>query len=467
MLLKKILNSRWTYYGAALALALVAVWTQVKVHLPTRPSGTLADLNALRQRNDVNVVFILIDTLRADRLSSYGYGRPTSPFMDEIARRGVRFAHAESQSSWTKCSMASIWTTLVPPRSGITRVEDAIPDQVELPAEHLRAAGFRTGGIWRNAWVGSNFNFGQGFELYIRPTPSERTDRMELRRRNPSVAAIAGTDEDATFSAVQFIEAHQSERFFLYVHYMDVHQYVYDQVAADLKFGSGLSDSYDSAINWVDRNVAAIGQALDEHQLTRKTLVVIAADHGEGFTEHGEGHARTLYSEVTHVPLILSLPFRLEPGVVVDSQVRNVDIWPTVFDLLGVPFSGPTDGRSLVPLIEASADGKPAPASEVAVAYLDQTWGQEKEPSAPIVSVQRDGKRLIVGTKPARLNLYDHATDPTEQKSVADQQPEVVAELRAQADALLASTPPWGQSPQIQLDAFYREQLKALGYVVK
>jgi len=175
-----------------------------------------------------------------------------------------------------------------------------------------RGAGFYTGGIWRNGWVGSNFGFNQGFDLYVRPIPNNSREEMELRRRNPGVGVVAGTDEDGTLSAIEFLDAHRQDRFFLYVHYMDVHQYVYDQTAAELRFGNGLSDAYDSAINWVDRNIGWLIHEIEKRNLFRKTIVVVSADHGEGFTEHGGGHARTLYGELPHVPWIIALPFRLD-----------------------------------------------------------------------------------------------------------------------------------------------------------
>jgi len=468
-LLKRVLRSSWLYYSLAALLLLIAVYTHVKVRFPSRPSGSVADLMKLHERSDLNVVFILIDTLRADRLSGYGYARPTSPWMDDLARHGVRFANAQSQSSWTKCSMGSLWTTLYPPRSGITAVEDVVPDAAVMPAERLRSAGFETAGIWRNSWVASNFGFNRGFDLYIKPVPGQIQEKMELSRRNPGVGALTGTDEDATMSGVEFIRTHAKVRFFLYLHYMDVHQYVFDQSAADLKFGNGLSDSYDSAIHWVDRNVGRMLQELDALDITRKTIVVIASDHGEGFSVHGEGHARTLYGEVTHVPLILSLPFRLKEGVVVEPQVQNVDIWPTLFELLGIEFSGPTDGRSTVPLIEAAASDPPRKDEPgiPAFAYLDRTWGQEKAAHAPLVSVQKGDYRLILGSNPESLQLFDTASDPIEQKNIADQHPDVVAELQPQVSTLMTSTPQWGASPQIKLDEMYREQLRALGYIVK
>ena len=147
-----------------------------------RPVGSAADIEALAQRDDLNVLFILVDTLRAHRLGTYGYERDTSPTVDALAGSGARFASHLSQSSWTKCSMASMWTALYPARSRITRYEDALPETAVLPAEILQEAGFRTTGVYRNGWVAPNFGFGQGFEVYERPVP--RTVPAGVRRDN-------------------------------------------------------------------------------------------------------------------------------------------------------------------------------------------------------------------------------------------------------------------------------------------
>ncbi|MGH7337529.1 MAG: sulfatase-like hydrolase/transferase, partial [Myxococcota bacterium] len=114
------------------------------------------------------MLFVLIDTLRADRLRTYGYPRPTSPIFDVLAAAGVRFAHHTAQSSWTKCSMASLWTALHPARTGVTRFEHVLSPEARLPAEIFREAGFHTAGIWRNGWVEGYFGFDQGFEVYTR-----------------------------------------------------------------------------------------------------------------------------------------------------------------------------------------------------------------------------------------------------------------------------------------------------------
>ena len=99
--------------------------TQIEIRRNPRPLGDATDIEELHERSDLNLLFILIDTLRADRLGAYGYERDTSPTIDALAADGVRFAQQLSQSSWTKCSMASLWTGLYPARTGVTRAPHA------------------------------------------------------------------------------------------------------------------------------------------------------------------------------------------------------------------------------------------------------------------------------------------------------------------------------------------------------
>ena len=466
-MLRRLLDSPWTYFVLAGVLLMVAVLSQVQIRIPSRPEGSVEDVARLRERDDLNVIFILIDTLRADRLGAYGYRRPTTPIMDDLASRGIRFAHAEAQSSWTKCSMASLWSGVYPPRTGITRFNDAVPEKALLPAEILRAAGFRTGGIWRNGWVAPNFGFQQGFETYIRPQAQRLPERVQPR---PG-ATLEGSDEDVTYSAIEFLKAHGHERFFLYLHYMDVHQYVYDGSAAELAFGTSYSDHYDSAIHWVDRNVGELMLALEDSGLFKKTIVVIGSDHGEAFYEHGfEGHARNLYREVTEVPLIFALPFRLEKELVVEPLVRNVDVWPTLLDMLGLPPLEDADGRSLLPLVEAAARGEPDPDGErTSISFLERSWGwpQQRE-RMPIVAYHKDGKRLIFhGFAQKQIELFDHEADPREQRDLAKSAPEeVVAEMKTAVEAHLGRPEIWGAAPQVEVDDMYKAQLRALGYAL-
>ena len=171
--MKLVFDTRIARAFSALMLVLLAMSTSCQdvggdsPHL--WPEGNAEDIEALSTRDDVNVLFILVDTLRADRMSAYGYERATSPTLANLSRMGVRFDRHLSQSSWTKASMASLWTSHIPPRTGVVEYDDVIPDEAPMPAEILAANGFRTIGLFRNGWVEPRFGFAQGFEVYTKP----------------------------------------------------------------------------------------------------------------------------------------------------------------------------------------------------------------------------------------------------------------------------------------------------------
>jgi arylsulfatase A-like enzyme len=433
-----------------------------------RPRGTLEDLLALRERSDLNVLFILVDTLRADRLGVYGYERDTSPNLDALAASGIRFAQQISQSSWTKCSMASLWTALYPIRTRVMRAYDVLAAEARMPAEVFQAAGFRTAGIWRNGWIAPNFGFSQGFEIYLSPR-SRRSAEARMQRLEKPNFALDGDDADILNSALEFLRAHGHERWFLYLHMMDVHQYAYSEDTA--LFGTSYSDAYDNAIRWVDSLLGHLFAELVQRGLRERTVIVFSSDHGEAFGEHdGEGHARNVYGEVTQTPLILSLPFRLEPGIVVEARSQNVDLWPTLLELVGLPPLPDVDGRSLVPQILAAAGGEAGPdADGLAFAQIDQTWGRGQARPRPMVAVNQGRWRLIYrAVTPERSELFDKWEDPREQRDLTEEHPEVIEDLSDKASAYLRSPPPpWGEgTTTIEIDEMQMNQLRALGYGV-
>ena len=470
-MLRKIIDSPWLYFSLAGLLLVGAVVSQVEFGPRERPIGSVEDLDTLSEREDLNVVFVVIDMLRSDRLSSYGYQRVTSPTMDELAATGIRFAHTESQSSWTKSSMASLWTAMYPERTGVQRFFHALPDEALMPAEIMKQAGFATGGVWRNGWVANNFGFGQGFDLYIRPTRSRPVERV--KRHNPSAHALQGTDMDATESAIEFMQVFKDRRFFLYIHYMDIHQYLYADISPD--FGTSFSDIYDSSIFWTDHNVRTLMDAIRDLQLADKTMVVLVSDHGEAFFEHGlEGHARNLYREVLEVPFIIVPPFVIEGGIVVDTRVANVDIWPTLLDLLGLQMPPGAEGQSLVPRIREASEGREVVAGDdgetdrPVFSQLDRSWGKVGADSRSRVSMVKGKYRMNYwANEPDDVLLFDRSQDPAERNNIAADHPEVVAELRVEIEEFLGKPKTqWEAAPEVELDEMRVQQLRALGYVI-
>jgi arylsulfatase A-like enzyme len=469
---KHVLAQRWPWFVAAAVIVAAFVGFVLSLRSSAawdnRPRGGVAEIETLRERKDVNVLFILIDTLRAERLGSYGSTRDTAPLLDHLAHTGVRFAHHLAQSTWTKSSMASIWTGLYPTRTGINRYDDVIPEVAQMPAEVLRDAGFRTFGLWRNGWVSPTFGFDQGFDVYQRPIATPLPPNV--RRENPTLNE-RGTDQSLIEAAIEFMRVSGQQRWFLYLHLMDLHEYIYDAESA--LFGSSHSDIYDNSIRWTDDSLGFLLAALGELGLLDRTIIVIVSDHGEAFLERGvEGHARDVYRETTEVPFILALPFRLAPGIVVKTRTQNVDVWPTLYDLLGVEAPKRVDGRSLVPEIVAAAEGKPSPGGEQqAYADLDQTWAERDLASLPTIAVVDGPFRYVrvnrADGEPAIEHLFDARSDPRELQNRAESEKETFERLRKAADAYAAKKPDWGEAPTREIDELELNLLRALGYKVQ
>jgi len=468
----QLLTQRWPWFAAASVIAVAFLSTFVEIRLPgdwdSRPRGTAENIAQLRDRDDLNVLFLVVDTLRAERLGSYGYHRDTSPVLDRRAHSGVRFARHLAQATWTKASMVSLWTGLYPVGTGVTSYDNVIPDSAQMPAELLREAGFQTIGLWRNGWVSPTFGFDQGFDVYQRPAATVLPPN--LRRENPTLTD-RGTDETLIDVTREFLRVSDQQRWFLYLHLMDVHEYIYDAESA--LFGSSHSDIYDNSIRWTDGSIGLLLEILSELGQLDNTLIAITSDHGEAFLERGyEGHAREVYRETTEVPFLLSFPFRLEPGVVVETRTQNVDVWPTIFDLLGLEPPEGIDGRSRLPDILSSASGQPPDeGSRIAIADLNRNWGRRNTEPSPAIAVV-DGALRYVRMEEKDGNrrteqLFDSSNDPRELRDLAAERPEELARLRALANDYYATKPAWDEAPKREISELELNLLRALGYKIE
>lgn len=459
------------YVGLALALAVVFIATQFRVRPDQRPLGTSEDLLNLASRDDLNVIFILVDTLRADRLGIHGYERATSPAIDRLAQTGIRFERHHSQSSWTKTSMASLWTSMYPHRNGILRYDHALPEAALLPAEIFKEEGFITAGIWRNGWVAPTFGFHQGFETYHRPAPGAPIYFNRRTSTNPN-AKISGSDMEATDGAIEFLRANGQDQFFLYIHYMDAHQYLSDEESA--LFGTSYSDLYDNSIHWTDRHIAALMQALEKTGVRDRTVVVLTSDHGEAFQEHGsEGHAKDLFREVVHVPWIISLPFSLESEIVIPTISEAVDVWPTLFDLLGFPGREEVDGRSRLPEIMLAAGLPPERAPDVTplFAQLDRSWGRAEAEANSLVALTTPNSRFMMALDREDSRLFFQTdSDPLEKENLLTSGGhESASSVEAELNSYLERpAPAWADEVgRVELDDLQKGQLRAIGYAIE
>jgi arylsulfatase A-like enzyme len=432
------------------------------------------------QRPDVLV--LLVDALRADHVGTYVYARPTTPAIDALARDGIVFEQAVSQSTFTKTSIASLFTGLNPYRHGVYRgsqrenpvkvTSDVLPRRLMTVAEVLRDHGYLTAAWVQNSHLRGFMGFAQGFVAYRdQQGPVER-----ISRRVEHFLALAG----------------RRLPFFVYAHFIDLHDPYrppppYDAMfgapagadaayagvdlaewgayLADLREGkrrlepaqvARLEALYDGQLRRLDDRVGLLLARLKRLGLYDSTLIVLTSDHGDGFLEHGFiSHSTTPYEELVRVPLIVKLPAGRAAGSRVAPQVRLIDVMPTVLDASGVREELPLDGCSLLPLLRPAAE-------------------QPVECAVAVVEIAEDGDTPTVALRTARAKfirragkpdeLYDLAADPRETRNLAGTGlAEEVVFARLAAD--IAQRRRQAVSEQVTLDQRLIRELKALGYL--
>jgi arylsulfatase A-like enzyme/HEAT repeat protein len=358
--------------------------------LPPLPDGP--------RRPEADVLLITIDALRADHVGAYGYKRATTPNIDRLTAGGVRFARAYSQAPHTSFSVASMLTGKYFP----TLARLAPGESHEPIAAVLRTYGWKTAAFYPPAvfyvdaaktkvYAATNFSF-----EYV------KFEYIDAQRRVDQV--------------LDYYDTVEPKKSFVWIHFFEPHEPY--ETHPGFSFGGGDMDRYDSEIAYTD---AAVGRLVAEARKRRPgTIVVIAADHGEEFDEHGgRYHGSTLYEEQLHVPLVVSIP-GVTPGVVTD-QVELIDVTPTVLNLLDIPVPARMRGTDLGPWLATP----PAPAARLPPAFA------EVEDRRMVV--WRDEK-LICDLHWGFCAYYDLHVDPRETHNLAEEQPERAAAMRALLD---------------------------------
>ena len=376
--------------------------------------------------NTPNVLIISIESLRWDHLGIAGYSRPVSPNIDALASHGVYFRHAYAQSSWTRPSVASTFTSTYQsthqvygePKDGRNRKanrkvgdKSRIPDPFVTLAESFDRRGYRCVGWTGNPQLWEGFGFGRGFDQYQASGISDREALAKLEQ------VIRSAEETPFFAFVHFVAAHQPYRpqrpFQFYdehpqgtaitpENYKDIQQGRIVLSEADLAHNIAL---YDGAIQQVDTHVGAIVATLDEAGVAEETILIVMADHGEEFLDHGSvTHGHTLYDELIRVPLILAGPGIAE-DVTIDAPVQNIDLFPTLLQIALNEEAPDLQGNSLAPLLGGNPVAEPRPVFSE---------------SGDLHSVRDGNWKYIFDSKSDARELYDLATDPYERENRAD-----------------------------------------------
>jgi arylsulfatase A-like enzyme/tetratricopeptide (TPR) repeat protein len=399
-----------------------------------------------------NIALIVVDTLRPDWTTAYGDPRGTSPELARWAAHGVVFERVRAQSSWTKVSVASMMTSLWPADHGVREVRDALGDPAETLAEQFQGAGYSTYGVQSNGWLAATFGFHQGFDRYVFPRGANV----------PWMKSMVWPHADNVYlEAERLLDAHDSsEPFFLYLHFMDVHEYA--APAEFQKFGTDSAGAYRAAIRWIDHVLERLRVKLAAMDQLENTVMVLAGDHGETFGEDRRwGHARNARTPALRVPLVIRLPDIARPLRIPDP-VRNLDLAPTLLDLAGISIPQSFEGESLLPLIES--DPSVAPRDHASYASLPALLFRDAVLQESVSTGDWSFARDL--DAPHREYLFDLRVDPDEEVDLIEIEPEAVDRLRPLLDAYQQRTSvPGAVRSGIRIDPQIADKLRALGYL--
>lgn len=390
-----------------------------------------------------HVLFITLDTVRADRLGSYGYAPANTPALDALAGSGIRFDQAYAHAPMTLPSHVSLFTGMYPASSQV-RINGAVGLGGNIPtlAEMFREQGYRTGAFVASDVLHSSFGLDRGFDVYDDDLAGEDgTARAERRA------------DEVLDAALDWLGRESDRPFFAWVHFYDAHKpYTPPEEFA------GQATAYDGEIAFVDSQVGRLLEWLDASGLRDRTLIVAAGDHGEGLGDHGEKtHGIFVYNSTMHVPLIVHYPAALETPRAIASPVELVDVFPTVVGLLGrdLPEQA-VDGRSLARACRSGEEPNGPVFGESEYPRLGFGW------AALRFSIVDEWKYIDA----PQAELYDRRNDPAELHNLIAEHPDVAGRMRdelSEIEATLIANRPEASAAAPDPEAI--ERLSSLGYV--
>jgi len=417
-----------------------------------------------------NIILISVDTLRADHLSCYGYGRQTSPSIDKFADKSVLFENNISQAAASLPSYSSIFTSRYPSQhqavvdnmGGQNNFIVPLADSEITLAEILKKEGYRTAAFTDGVETAKIFNINQGFDTY-------NDDAGGIKDINQRVFSWLQENQDNKFFL--FVQAYDPHfpylppepfrHLFLTDTQIDVEQYAnfeeedLDPKNPDKNDLKNLTALYDGEIAYTDKHIGELFLKIDELGLRDNTLVIFVSDHGEELMDHsGLGHGKNVYDELIHVPLIISNEKYFSPKRVKD-QVRSIDIAPTVLDVLHIPVPESMLGTSLVGLM----NGK----SETERLAISENEFRSK------LSCRSLTYKIIVTHDSSDIEIFNLKNDPGEKKDLhahTDELPiyEKCLDKMAQWKILADDSPLIEKVQNMEFSDQLKRQLRALGY---
>lgn len=436
-----------------LGVLAVGIFLWLILRLEKSPAARLEKLWSESDVEKPNVILLTLDTLRADHLACYGYPDVRTPNLDSLARKGVLFEQAATNSPLTLPAHCSILTGMYPTYHGVRiNGNTALNDEQMTIAEVLSAQDYQCGAFIGAFVLDGRWGLKQGFQHY--------DDQFDLKKyKHIDLGAVQRPGNEVIDAALDWLEEQKSTPFFAWIHLYDPHTPYEPPEPYLSEYGPrGLAGLYDGEIAFMDEQIGRCLSWLEDNGLDESTILILVGDHGEGLGSHGEGtHGYFIYDYAVHVPLIIVTPFEGLRGVRVSSQVRIVDIFPTLMEIAAVIPPAETHGRSLLPLMfrpQKKEDG---------FAYAESMSPNLQFGWSSIHSLRTTQYKYIDTPK---AELYDLTRDPGEHTNLLRQYPDIAREMKDTLDRLMEETSRGAPTPQAaNLDKETIEKLSALGYI--
>ena len=442
-----------------------------------------------KQEDNLNVILISVDTLRADHLGCYGYDRATSSHIDTLASDGVTFLNAYSSSPWTLPSHISLMTSLHGANHQVAYEDESLDPSIPTLADILRMNLFYCAALTGGGFVSAQYGFSKGFNSY--------SDEGGILRQDSA--------EHLFHSALRWLEREKDKRFFLFLHtfqphspyacpspyrsafldegarwrHIDLISYlggmpgIYRELPENDR--QNIIDLYDGEIRYTDETlIGPLIAALKDMGLYDRTLIVFTSDHGEEFFEHhGWGHGHSLYEESLKVPLIVKLPGSRFKGMKIADMVRLVDVFPTILEEAGIKYADlDIDGQSIFPLITGEEKGDREFLADVAANVLASripqriAMSQGKEKLILNKGMSPEDLGFFISPPPVLdpLEFYDLAQDPDERQNIVEGRAAAANRIIRRIDEVYKAARK-RKTGKMALDEELKKQLKALGYI--
>lgn len=452
------MKKKWILYSIiCLSLCILTILFFSLLHLKKDPYEKMyRDLQSLTKplrTDDMNIVLITIDTLRADHLECYGYKGIKTPNINRIADEGILFQSAIVQTPLTLPSHSSIMTGTYPLYHGVRDNGGFYLDESQTTvAEELKRSGYSTAAFVGAFVLDSRWGLDQGFDYYY--------DNFDLTKyKTVSLDAVQRRGDEVLAEAIKWMERNQANKFFAWIHLYDPHTPYDPPEPFRSRYGGKRFGLYDGEIAYVDQLMGEFRDFLRKQGLWDKTAVILTGDHGESLGEHKESaHGFFIYDSCTRVPLIIRFPTTGLSNVLIGQQVQSIDIMPTILHSAHVPIPESVQGKSLLSLMMGKGEG------DISDAYSETFWPKFHYGWSELRLLRRGGYKFIDAPKP---ELYDLLKDPGETVNIVDEKATLAYEMKRDLENLIKEYSAEGIEEKLprRLDDDSLAKLQALGYI--